>query len=355
MHKRVVNQILGSVLVCSALSGVGLSARAQSQPAPSGTPGQSTQSRPGQASAAGRPAITGIAFMRMYAADPQQSDAFYRMLGLQPEPVGKSGPGLANPAVRRYDVNRAQWLETEPLPQPAPASRQAMVGFTTTDAARLEHSLRAAGVTEVQPLAAGMFVVLDPEGNRVAFVQAGSHHRMPQPVGGSQGAPVPSSTRVLHVGYMVHSRAAEDTFYRDLLGFRPYWHGGMTDDRTDFVSLQVPDGTDWLEYMLDDRLPTDDAGKLRQLGVLDHVSLGVEKMDVAEKALAANGCAATRSAHNCATSQMGRDGKVQLNVFDPDQTRIEYMEYLPTGKTCCSAFTGTQPSASDPEAMLEKR
>ena len=55
---------------------------------------------------------------------------------------------------------------------------------------------------------------------------------------------------MIHVGFLVHSREAEDKFYRDLLGFRPYWFGGMHDDKIDWVSQQVPDGHDWLEYML---------------------------------------------------------------------------------------------------------
>ncbi len=55
---------------------------------------------------------------------------------------------------------------------------------------------------------------------------------------------------MIHAGFLVYQREAEDHFYREILGFRPYWHGGMKDSDTDWVSLQVPDGTDWLEYML---------------------------------------------------------------------------------------------------------
>ena len=43
-------------------------------------------------------------------------------------------------------------------------------------------------------------------------------------------------------------------------------------------------------------------------------------------------------------AQMGRDGKWQLNLYDPDQTRIELMEFTPTGKTCCSEFQGQHPT-----------
>lgn len=299
------------------------------------------------AAAPSRPAITGIAFVRFYAADPAASDSFYRMLGLAAEQPTTPDAGQ----LHRYDVNGSQWVETVPLPQPAPPSRQAMVAFTTTNAAQLERYLRAHGTMVVQPLAHGQFSVLDPEGNHVAFVQAGSHQAVSPKRTGTA-----SSHRMIHTGYVVHDASAEDRFYRTLLGFRPYWHGGMTDDRLQFVSLQVPDGTDWLEYMLDDQPAQKPASastqsaddRLRQFGVMDHISLGVEHMQSAEDALAGNQCALTAQADNCRKTQMGRDGKVQLNVFDPDGSRIEFMEFAPSGPICCSAFTGPHPSANDP-------
>ncbi len=36
---------------------------------------------------------------------------------------------------------------------------------------------------------------------------------------------------------------------------------------------------------------------------------------------------------------------MQLNVFDPDLTRVEYMEFTPSGTTCCSPFIGKHPTA----------
>jgi hypothetical protein len=63
--------------------------------------------------------------------------------------------------------------------------------------------------------------------------------------------------------------------------------------------------------------------------------------------LARNGCAKTSEAQNCAKTQMGRDGKVQLNVFDPDFTRIEYMEFKPSGPICCSEFKAKHPSEAE--------
>jgi catechol 2,3-dioxygenase-like lactoylglutathione lyase family enzyme len=146
--------------------------------------------------------------------------------------------------------------------------------------------------------------------------------------------------RIIHLGFIVRDRAKESAFWRDILNFTPYWYGGQkSDDATDYVSLQVPDGTDWLEYMLNRPADSD----LHDHGMMNHFSLGVEHMDTVVKGLAANHCEGS----NCTKTQMGRDGKVQLNLFDPDQTRVEFMEFKPSGPVCCSPFTGRHPTETE--------
>jgi catechol 2,3-dioxygenase-like lactoylglutathione lyase family enzyme len=273
-----------------------------------------------------RPAITGIAFVRMYTADAPASAAFY----------GKTlGFGHAeSQGITHYSVNDTQWLEVAPLPTPAPATRLAAVAFTTRNAGALQSYLKAHSVAIVQPLHHGIFGVRDPEGNLILFVQQGT-----RPKGLPVASPDATSHRIIHAGFVVHDRAVEDAFYRDLLGFRPYWHGGAKEDRTDWVSQQVPDGDDWLEYMLN--IGPDPS--LKQYGVMDHFSLGVAHMSDATQALARNGCTTPA----CSKTQMGRDGKVQLNLYDPDLTRAEFMEFKPSGTTCCSAITGKNPTETE--------
>jgi catechol 2,3-dioxygenase-like lactoylglutathione lyase family enzyme len=282
----------------------------------------------GAAQAQERPPITGIAFAHVFAAEPDASVAFYKSLGFVPETMGKT---------TRFAVSDSQWIDVDPLPQPAPAAHWDAMGFTTTDVRAMARYLQAKGVKITEPLNHGEIGVLDPEGNRVYFVQAGSYKR----TAAQQMAKHESSRRIIHTGIIVRDRAAEDRFYREILGFTPYWYGGMTDTRTDFVSLQVPNGTDWLEYMMNQPAsPT-----LQQAGMMDHFSLGVEHMSDAVASLAENHCVG----ENCSKTQMGRDGKVQLNVFDPDFTRIEFMEFKPSGPICCSSFTGTHPSGQEPK------
>ena len=138
---------------------------------------------------------------------------------------------------------------------------------------------------------------------------------------------------------IVHDRAKEDAFWKDVLGFRPYWYGTMHPPNVDFVSLQVPDGTDWIEYMM---MPSQKPSQ-HDFGMSDHFSLGVEHMQTVLHDLQRNGC----EDKMCTGIQAGKDGKVQLNLFDPDFTRVEYMEFAPVMEPCCSKFTGTHPKPEE--------
>jgi catechol 2,3-dioxygenase-like lactoylglutathione lyase family enzyme len=277
-----------------------------------------------------RPPITGVAFARFYTTDPAAAQKFYgSTLGFE----RKEADGMW-----LYPVNHSQWIEViTATPPPQPNVRMAAVAFTTNDAAKLERYLEAHNIKTDVPLKNGQFGVRDPEGNLVIFVQQNSE----KSVATALASPSAASTRIIHVGFIVTDRAKEDAFWQQILGFRPYWHGGPKDDDvTNWVSLQVPDGTDWLEYMLN----AGSEPSLHQAGVMDHFSLGVSHMSEAVTALARNHC----EGPNCTKTQMGRDGKVQLNLFDPDQTRVEFMEFAPAQDPCCSPFTGKHPTPGDP-------
>ena len=106
---------------------------------------------------------------------------------------------------------------------------------------------------------------------------------------------------------MVHDRAAEDKFYRDLLGFRPYWWGGRG-GKVEWVSQQCPDGHDWMEYMMTrgtSGIPADMTQ--RELGVMDHFSIGV--VSVPDAFQGAHGGNRLDGRHDPAP-KIGLDGKV---------------------------------------------
>ena len=115
--------------------------------------------------------------------------------------------------------------------------------------------------------------------------------------------------------------------------------------KLDWVSQQVPDGHDWLEYMLTSGpsgsgIPADISQ--HQLGVLDHFSIGEVSVDAAFKTLKESNRLVGVDAQQ--HTQMGKDGKGQFNLFDPDGVRTELMNFHATEKPCCSPFTAAEPS-----------
>lgn len=275
-----------------------------------------------------RPRILGIDHVAFFTTQPDGVKALYSgTLGLVSAAPIESGE------LTRYLVGK-QWVGFSAAPDPKSTNRMDHVAFATDNAAALRQYLisKDIKVEEIEKLGDGSagFFVTDPDGHRIQFVERNKSD--------APAAPPDSavSRHMIHAGFLVHDREAEDHFYRDLLGFHIYWHGGMQPGRTDWVAMQVPDGTDWLEYMLDQPEHPD----LQIMGVLDHISLGVANMKTAQALLEAHGW----KPNGREKAQMGKDGKWQLNLFDPDMTRIELMDFKPSEKPCCSDFTGPHPS-----------
>lgn len=282
-----------------------------------------------------RPPITGVSHIAIYAADPVASERFYvHDLG------GVKAEDPENASGLRYYFSSSQYVEVLPLPREhASIVRLDHVAFATPDARGLRRYLLSRAIAAVSPIKRGSdasewFRVTDPEGNQIEFVQDG-----PQ----SRAIPVNAlSSHLIHVGFIVHDRAREDEFFRSVLGFRPYWFGGMRDDVPTWISLQVPDGSDWLEYMIvgDPQgrgIPVD--MNPADVGILNHFSLGVTNIEAAYNLLW-NG---ERLRDPSITPKVGRDAKWQLNLLDPDGTRAEIMELHAIGKPCCSPFTAADP------------
>jgi catechol 2,3-dioxygenase-like lactoylglutathione lyase family enzyme len=281
-----------------------------------------------------RPAITGISHLTLFADDMAKSKKFYAsLLGWDPIP-----PIGANSGIRFY-ANHVQYVELISAPSPGLTDRLDSVGFSTADADALRRYLGAHGVSVPRAVTVEKdgnrhFLVHDPEGNKVEFVQEGNH-----PPAIPKSASQRLSTHIMHAGYVVRNRPALDHFYKDLLGFHLYWQGGHPESRTDWVMMQVPNGTDWIEYML--YLPA--TPSRTQLGSANHLAPGVVSVAELQRRLEQRGW---KPAANTNPQILGVDGKMQLDLTDPDGTRVEFMEFKPVRDPCCSPYTGAQPSAS---------
>ena len=279
-----------------------------------------------------RPPITGISHIAFYVHDLAAADRFYGyILG------GAKAPDPEDAVGTRYYFGN-QFIEVLPASKTGRPGMLAHVAYSTPDVSDLRAYFLAhgshPGEQRAGPDGSRWFTIPDPEGNPIQFV-AGGRAPTTQPQGSI-------SHRIIHVGYLVHNRAAEDSFYRGLLGFRPYWFGAMHENAVDWVSQQVPDGRDWLEYMMVGPGSTVPLASVndRELGVLNHVSLAVENMERAVTSLYAD----HRLPERHDGPSMGRDGKWQANVYDPDGTRVELMEYHAVAKPCCSGFTAADPA-----------
>ncbi len=228
-----------------------------------------------------------------------------------------------------FKVNDRQYVEVFPDWKGPEQLVLSHIAFETDNAQQLRDYLAGKGVTVPAALKPGLdgnlsFMIKDPDGHDVEFVQylPGSLHSR------NFGKFLPAnrvSERIIHVGNTVSDRAAYDRLYRDILGFREFWHGGMTDERTDWVDMRVPDGTDWMEYMLNVKNPS-----ARTLGVMNHMALGVPDVQHGYKTVLSRGLTPAEG------PKIGRDGKWQLNLYDPNLTRAELMEPKPVQKPCCS-------------------
>ena len=255
------------------------------------------------------PARRSRAFLTLavYTSDGAATDHYYR------EIIGAAKlPDPENPRGVRYAVNATQFVEVLPLPPNSGINRLDHTAYNTEDADGLRKYLAAKGwktPASVAKLSDGSrsFMVLDPEGNKVEFVQPPANAKAPD-------APKVIGHHIIHIGILVHSREEQDKFYRELLGFRPYWFGGMNyPDKIDWVSQQVPDGHDWVEYMLAGGPGTGIPANMTQqtLGVLDHFAVGQKSVEDAFKVLQA-GNPAGRQARRGSQDRQRRQGAAQF-------------------------------------------
>jgi catechol 2,3-dioxygenase-like lactoylglutathione lyase family enzyme len=284
-----------------------------------------------------RPKIYGIAYVRVKASDFQKSaETYSKILGL-----GTGSYGCAKVKNPCYVVNALQYVELTKANVGDSGSWLDEVAFRTDSVSRMREYLVAQGTqvsaVESTPNGEPLIHAQDPEGNPIAFVELARGQTL-GPV-----TPTQVGSRIFHAGFVVRDLQLMKHFYVDQLGFRLYWKGGFKDlpsgtaekdSDIDWYEIQVPNGSDWVEFMLNIAANADH----QELGVQNHFCLGVSDMAKAIEQLHENGLAPD-SKFADDKSEIGRDGKWQFDIFDPDWTRIELMEPAPAKDPCCNAYT----------------
>lgn len=267
------------------------------------------------------PRITGVSHIALYVHDLAASKAFYeQLLGFEEQFRLTTATGA--PDLAFIKISDRQWIELLPEGQPA-ADRLAQVALAVDDAEAMRAYLESRGVTVPARLAPNRvgnlsFHVDDPDGHVLEFVQLLPAGRTAR----DAGLHLPASriaTRLKHIGFSVGSVESSLAFYRDVLGCAETWRGSSNGQQLSWVNLRVPDGDEYVELMLYAQPPT-----LAQLGPMNHMSLEVASVATARETLAVR---ATAAAYRLPMEpKTGINRKRQLNLFDPDGTRVELME-----------------------------
>jgi len=286
-----------------------------------------------QTQAQQRPPITGIASIRLYASNLHASRAFYsKILGF--DTATSTCLGVTNPC---YAVNGRQSIELQQIAGGAPDNLLAEIAFSTPNLSQMREFLLAhridTGPITKDETGAPRFTFRDPEGHPLAFVQSSDRF--------FTSAAHQVSSRILHAGFIVKDLEKERSFYEGLLGFRLYWHGyfppaehsSSATEQDDWYEIQVPDGEEWIEFMLNISPRADK----QERGVQNHFSLGVKNANNAASHLRVNGAAKFEG------PEVGRDGKNALDIYDPDLSRVEVMDYNSTKDPCCYGYSAAHP------------
>lgn len=258
-----------------------------------------------------RPRILGISHVAFRVSDTASARRFYGdILGLKER--ASTGTGRVT-----FGVGGRQSVVLEPGLPSGEDERLSHIAFETPDVKALSAYLTSRGTQVLQPAdrcQEAAIRVADPDGHPIEFVQVA----WPAEAAASQVERALSS-RVLHAGIVVRDEQTAHRFYRDTLGFGEIWRGGRTEGVTQWVNMRVPDGTEYLEYMLSTTAPD-----RRQRGVLHHVCLVVPDIQAAWEEVGRRTPPSGRAA--LSPPNVGVNGRWQLNLYDPDGTRTELME-----------------------------
>ncbi|WP_353070206.1 VOC family protein [Tunturibacter empetritectus] len=269
-----------------------------------------------------RPRILGISHVGFFVSDlPKALDFWHGLLGYDELYDLRNPDGTVHIAfIKINDHQHVELFNQQPLTDSGHLNH---IAFTVSNAEQMRRYLASRGVTVDSKVSNGKigdlnFEIKDPDGNLIEFVE-------PQPDGmeaRNAGKFLPAtriSDSIYHLGFLVGSSEKSIKFYGEVLGFHEFWRGSSNGTQLSWIDMQVPDGNDYVEFMLYRDLPAPD-----KRGGQEHISLLVP--DVAKSIATLEARPAFESYGKPIAPHTGVNGKRQVNLFDPDGTRAELME-----------------------------
>ncbi len=293
-----------------------------------------------------RPRITGISHIAFFTSDLPKTIAFWHDFLGYDETYTLPKKDSTDVRIAFIKINDLQHIELFNEAPPMPHNMLSHICFTVDDIEKMRAFLRSKGY-DLPPANGGKtkvgdyaFEIKDPNGLLIEFVQRLPSGKEMQ----AAGKFMPDtriSPRIYHVGYMVADAQKTEDFYK-MLGFTETWRGGGNPKELSWINMKVPDGDDYVELMLYRSLPDES-----KWGTKNHLSLVVPDIEKAVRELESRPYYKTYETYGKPlTINTGVNGKRQVNLYDPDGTRVEIMEpNTVTGKPAPSS-TAPPPPAS---------
>jgi catechol 2,3-dioxygenase-like lactoylglutathione lyase family enzyme len=268
-----------------------------------------------------RPRILGISHMALFVSDLQKSRWFYEDFLGYAEPYNlKRDDGSVRIAFIK--INEDQYIELL-TDSPKQDGQLSHIAFYTDSAEGLRAYLASRGVKVPEKVGKGKignsnFNVTGPDGHTVEIVQ----YEPDSWTRRESGKYLPDtriSTHMPHAGVTIGVLDPSMKFYGGILSFQEFWRGSSTGKVLSWVDMRVPEGQDYLEFMLYSKPPN-----ARDMGVKNHFCLATPDIEKAVATLKARPAAESYALP--IEIKVGVNGKRQANIFDPDGTRVELME-----------------------------
>jgi len=270
-----------------------------------------------------RPRILGVSHIGLLAHDFDASRAFYgQFLGFE-EPYNLKNPD-GSLIMTFFKINDDQVIELYPEHAPD-TDRMTHYSLITDDIEAMRAYLASKGFkvpAQAHKARIGnvSFDVKDPDGETIEMVQYMPDGKTMQTKGQFIN-PNAISGHMTHIGVIVPPPMdPEYKFYTDVLGFKEFWRGSADGQTLSYVNLRVPDGTDYVEFMLTKEVP-----EPTKRGGAHHLCLVVPSVPDAVAKLEAEPYYKNVYKREIVV-HVGKNQKRQANLYDPDGTRIEVME-----------------------------